>query len=169
MAVNGGLRARLIKDSLYRMLNESLTALGWFDENRNHLPISFPAVPVDDGTEIALNTMSLSDGDVLSSEWEMGSDMKEHQWSFFVDFYAEKSTLGLHVAHDIKAILEGSHPDIGRERPTFSVYGATDPDTELFVAHVEDVSVDRAHGFPNPWQKNWYAVTFTVIDYHWSD
>lgn len=170
MAVYGGLRARLIKDSLYHMIEDAIADLGWFDAGRQHAPIAFRADPVNTEEEVPVNTLTLSDEDMIAFDQELGSRLAEHSWAFFLDFYAESNAIGIHMAQDLKAILEGRILGIGRGSTSFPVYDyrmATP--AQIFMCEIDDVAVDRARNFPRAWQRYWYMVSFTVVDFHSND
>ena len=162
MAIVGGLRARLIRESLFQHIETALGDLGW-------TTIEFLASPKPNDEAIELNTLVLSDEDLIEDQAEMGSLLAEHRWTFYVDFYAADEAIGLHVIRDVKDIVGGRIPSIGVQRPNFPVYDFTQatPPVE-FYCDIEDVVVDRAHDFPKPWQKYWYACRFTVVD-HYAD
>lgn len=165
MAYVGGLRARLVKQSLYEMINTALDDLGWFDSGRQHSPINFVDEEVANNLEVPMNTLSLADGDNVSEGIEMGSTLSEHRWAFYVDFFGENDAVSIHMSHDIKDILEGRMPTIGRTGPIYTVYDytqATPP--ALFTCEISGVSLDRARNFPKPWQKYWRSVAFLVSD-----
>jgi hypothetical protein len=69
----GGLRARLIKESIFQTVNDSLDALGWFTAGRKHLPITFLDTTVADSDSVQKNTLVLNDWDSTEFENEMGS------------------------------------------------------------------------------------------------
>jgi hypothetical protein len=165
--IQGGLRHRLIKDSLFNMLRDSLDTVGWFDTGRSHKPINMIARPVPDDEEIPFNTLALSSGDMEAEDWEIGSMLAEHTWMFYVDFYAENDPLGSHMMGDVRDILAGRFADAGRTRTNFPVYDyrqATPP--VEFYCDIDEVFIDRAVDFPRPWQKHWYVCRFMVIDYY---
>lgn len=163
----GGLRKRLIRESLYQMLYESLALLGWFDTGRQHAAISFESEPINPEDPVPVNTIALADSNDSDQEIELGSNLAEHRWTFYVDFFAEKDSLGLHVSGDIKDILTGRMASILRTDPSFSVYDysyATPP--LLFTCQIDLVMRDKAVTWSKPHQKHWYAVRFDVIDYY---
>lgn len=167
----GGLRARLLKESLFHMLNDSLSALGWFDAGRQHQPVTFRAHAVEDDEQINVNMVALADEDLVSDDIELGSLLSEHRWTFYVDVYAENDSIGIHLSHDVKSILDGRMPSIGRRNSRFAIYDYTAvAATPIAIAYadVEEVSVQKAHGFTKPWQKHWYSVPMLVID-TWAD
>jgi hypothetical protein len=164
----GGFRARLVLDNLYNMLYSSLDELGWFDSAREHKPINFTPDPVDEeATEVPINTLALSDEDLDSEDEEMGSNYASHSWTFYVDFYAENRSLGVHLINDVKAILEGRMPSISRTYPVLEIVDLSQtPAVSIGTCEIEDVVVDKGRGFPNGWQKYWYTCRFTVVDFY---
>lgn len=166
MAIVGGLRTRLIFDSIYNMINDSLTSLGWFGAGREHLPIQFLAEPVDEENEIALNTLALFAEDGSSLDIELGSNYATHNRNYYLDFYAENHALGEHLIYDVRDIIEGRMPSIGRIAPVASVYDyrVTPTPPEIFVVEFDFVQIDRAHDFIKPWQKHWWSCSFVMQD-----
>ncbi len=166
----GGLRARLVRESLYNTVYNALDGIGWFDAGRQHQPVSFVSAPVDDEAEIKFNTIAIADADIDSVEAEIGSLLSEHRWTFYIDVYAENNALGMQLAHDIKDILEGRMPSIGRSDPSFVAYDYRGATPVMFTTcQIENVMVDRAQGFPQPWRRWWYSVALTVIDTYGTD
>ena len=161
----GGIRERLVLDSIYHTLYDSLEALGWFDSGRKHTAISFTGDATPQDTEIDLNTITLSDEDMDETDLELGSTSVETRWTMYVDFFAENNSIGKAVAGDIRDILGGRMSTIGRDDASIQVldYRLATP-TALFRVHIEDILQDKAHDFPKPWQKHWYTVRFVVYD-----
>lgn len=168
MTYIGGVRSRLIRESLLEMIRDALDQLGWLDDDNTLVSPEYPVVVADDSLdwedEIALNTLSLSDEDVFLSEMELGSNLAEERWVFVLDFYAENKSVGLHMVNDLKTILDGRMPDVGRGEPNFMVKDYVNDGEDLFRVHIEEVEVDRNRGWSKPWQRNWYYVTFVVVD-----
>lgn len=162
----GGLRARLIKDSIYNCINDALEALGWFDAGRQHAPINFTAIVTPNDTEIPLNTLALADESMHNSDLELGSNFVETRWLYYVDFYAENDIIGKDLINDVRDILGGRMSTIGRGDASVHVYDYRYHSTPpiLFTVAIEDLFVDRAHDFPKVWQKHWYACRFNVVD-----
>lgn len=166
----GGLRHRLVKESLYAMVNGSLTQLGWFNPGRVNSQVTLRTVPYDVAQEIPLNTAVLSTEDMVADLSELGSNMAEQAWTAYVDFYAESDAVGQHFIGDVYDILSGRMSSIGRGFTSFPVYDyrqATPP--ILFYCDIEEPMMDRAHDFPSPWQKHWYAVRFFILDAYGDD
>lgn len=163
----GGLRARLIKDSLYHCVHDSLAALGWFDPGRRHTPLTFTGTTIDRNVSIPFNTLALSDESLHESEEELGSQFALHRTVYYCDFYAENAEIAKHVINDVRDILGGRMSTIGRDDPHVDVYDysqATPP--HIFSVQIENLVVDRAHDFPKPWLVHWYALRFDVLDYY---
>jgi hypothetical protein len=163
----GGLRVRLIRDSLYAMVEDALTDKGWFNPARQHTPINMIDTEVPFDQEIPFNTLSMAWQDNFVNEWEIGSRMSEFRHSVYFDFYAEDDVLGMEFSHDLAAILEGRMPSIGRDNNVFTVYDfsqATPP--EVTICQIEDVFVDKARDMPKPWQRHWWVVSLSVLDYY---
>lgn len=160
----GGLRSRLIWDSVYHAINDALTQLGWFDAGRQHQPVTFPPMPVSDNVEIALNTVALSDENLTETAMELGSQLVETSWSYYVDFYAESDVIGKHLINDIRDFLAGRMMDIrpGTSLPVYDYRLATP--AVVFYVEIDQLTVDRAHDFPKSWQQHWYSLSFVVVD-----
>ncbi len=73
--VVGGKRQRYIRESLYQLLKQNLAELGWFDAGRAHDPITFEPYGVDQESQIAINTVALSDENERETGWELGRQL----------------------------------------------------------------------------------------------
>lgn len=165
MAYVGGLRARLIKDNFSNLVEGHLSSLGWFDSGRQHKDVQFITKHIDEDEEILPNVVSVVEEDVVSRPAELGSSFASHVWTYFVDIYAENHSVGLHLATDIKDILEGRFNSIGNDRDTFIVYDLTQATpSELFVCDIEGVQMDRVRIFNKPYQKHWWTIGCAIID-----
>lgn len=166
MAIVGGLRHRLLFDSVYNMINDSLTGLGWFDAGREHGAIRFIADPIDPDQEVPYNTLALSSEPGISFDIELGSNYANHNTIFYLDFYAESNSLGLHVAMDLRDVIEGRMPSIGRNAPIVRIYDyRTQPASpQIGYAEIDDVTVDKVNNFTKPWQKDWWSLAWNVQD-----
>jgi hypothetical protein len=165
MSLVGGLRVRMLRESLYRMIHSSLDDLGWFSPGRRHEPINFLPKAVDRDVVIPPNTLALSLEDTSDVSTGLGESSVEERISCWLDFYAQDDAIGIELTHDLKDILAGRHPSVGRHDSRFAIYdfrNATPP--LLGWADIEWVQVDKAHDFPKAWLKHWYAVSFDVLD-----
>lgn len=161
----GGLRTRLILRSFQEMVQSSLDALGWFDLNRRHQPLNFIVRPPDWAETVDFNSIAITCEDVTDDDAELGSNLTDDTWTFSVDVYCEKDSVGISLIGDVRDILRGKIPSIGRTGPILPVidYQATTP-SQIFVCDIERVTVDRARNFPKAWQQHWWAARCDVID-----
>lgn len=165
----GGLRARFIRESVYQHVRSAITDIGWFDAGRVHLPITFLDEAVPNRDEVKINTAALSDETQDESEEEIGSNLSEHRWLFYIDFYGESDALSTHFIHDVRDILRGRFTHLGQTGPHISVYDySMATPGYLFDVQIENVLVDRAHNVPTPRLAHWYSVRFEVVD-HYAD
>lgn len=165
MAIVGGLRTRLIFDSVYNALNDGLTTLGWFDSGRGHNPVTFVPEPIADTEEVQLNTVALAEGSLFDRDFEVGSNMSEAEYSFYVDVYAESGALGRHLANDIRDLVRGKHG--GRTGSGFTIYDyqlATP--TSIGWMELERIQIYKEDLPTRPWQKHWYSVRFDLLDHY---
>lgn len=165
MTYVGGLRARLVHESIYRGIYDALDELGWFDTDRNHLPVQFLSTGVADEEKVAKNTAALTVFDVSELAEEMGSNLTENRWTYYVDFYAENEAIGTHFITDIKDIVGGRFPSISRDGPYFDVWDYTQATpTQIFTVQIEEVMTDRPSVYERPWQRYFRVCRFDVID-----
>lgn len=158
---------RLISDNFYELVRQALIARHWFDSGRQHQPLELVRGEVSWDDPIALNTLAVSDVDIADVEIEMGSNYTEDRWTMYVDFYAESDSLGTDVAGDVRDILRGKIPSIGRGRPIMAVYDLTQspaPAEPIFYCDIENVVLDRAHNASRPQSYHWYSVRCDVVD-----
>lgn len=165
MAVVGGLRDRLLLDNVYWLLYDSLDALGWFDTGRAHLPVTVIVDQVDDNTELMPNIVAITMEDMEPDDLEMGSNFREYEWEGYIDVYAEDTPIGKHLAGDIRAILEGKLPSIGRvgERVPIVDYSLATP-VEVFSVEIADVAQGRQRMYTKPFQRYWWTIGFFLTD-----
>lgn len=168
MAIVGGLRQRLIFDSIYNMVNDSLTSLGWFDAGRAHEDVTFLSEPVQEDQEVKVNTVVLTAEDIGEIDIEVGSNYAEHPRTYYLDVYAEGYSVGEHLAYDIRDIIGGRMPSISRDYPGARIYDYTQstPPQIAFV-EFEFIQVDRSlrsGQFIKPWEKYWWSIAFQVVD-----
>lgn len=176
MAVVGGLRTRYLQDSFFNMLEDALTQLGWFAEDRYHSPIYMIDGDVSETdseqkeTPIPFNTLSVSWDSYFDNEFEMGSTLVEANQLCYVDFYAEDDSVGQHLIYDVLAIVSGRMPSIGRDSATFDVYDySLATPAKIFYCELRDPLVDRARNVIKPWQRHWWSLQVRVLDYFGSE
>ena len=158
-ALSGGLRDWMIHESLFQAIKTQLTTLGWFDVGREHAPIVMIDEFPDDNAEVAFNTMAISMGDSGGRDSELGSNNEDHEITMFVDFFAENDALGRHVRGDVYEFL--------RTNPIQPIYDYSDVGNpqEFDVEIQDDVDQRKPDRAVNKWQKHWYVVSFTAMDY----
>lgn len=159
MVLEGGLRDRMIVQSVTNAVVEHLDSLDWFDSGRQHLPLVVVDEFPDDRSEPAINTLAFSAELGTGDDTEMGSFAEAHMLTMFVDFFAESDALGRHVIGDVYAFLKKT-----RVIPIFdhSVPPPTTP--EFFVEVSHDVEKRKSGRAVNAWQRHWYVCAFEVED-----
>lgn len=106
--VVGGLRSRLLHDSLVEVLKVGLTALGWFDSGRSHYPLSVLQGPHHWDIPVTYNTLVITNqGRETDDEVELGSHLSTDSVMFTVDLYAQSDALGIELTNDMRDILRG--------------------------------------------------------------
>ncbi len=155
----GGLRDRLIHESLFQALKTELTTLGWFDSGREHLPITLIDEYPDENEEVAFNTMTFSMGDGGGNDSEIGANSEDFEMVIFVDFFAEGDSIGRHVRGDVYEFFRTN-----RILPVYD-YSSVGTPQEFEVEVQDDIDMRKPDRAVNKWQKHWYVVSFTVVDY----
>jgi hypothetical protein len=164
MSPVGGLRARLIKDNLFNLIEDSLEAIGWMDSGRQHADVTVVPEPLDNLTEITPNKVGIDFKTILETEVEMGSNMAENMWLVFVDVMAENYDIGLHLATDVKDIITGHFDSIGREAPTLTVLDLTlATPTAFTTCHVSDFEMEKDASDAEH-KKYWWTCAFNLED-----
>lgn len=172
--VVGGLRSRLIFDNLFYLIKDNLTTIGWLngDGSRRHQPVNLVVEAQDLTTEVPINTLSISDENVSSEPWEIGSQLTQDTRYYYVDLFAESDPVGKHLIGDVRDILAGKFASLGRTAPVLEVYDLRNngqPNTLLFTCDLIDIRVDRAHGYREAWLRHWYSIQLALLDYYTND
>lgn len=157
---DGGLRDRLIHESLLQNIKGHLATLGWFDAGREHSPITvIDEYPEEDSGEVAFNTLAISMGDAAGVPTELGNKAEDHEIAMFTDFFAESDSVGRHLNGDIYAYL--------RANPIQNIYDYTQVgDPIAFTVEIdEDIDKRKPDRAVQKWQKHWYVCSFIAIDY----
>jgi hypothetical protein len=168
----GGLRDRLIHDSVYHLISNGLTTLGWFNSNPTGFTYPVQIIPeqVPWDEELAFNTITIAPGQTNDQEWEVGTFAMKNEKQFYIDVYGENEALSLHLSGDIRDILRGKFAAEGYSQATLNVYDYTQVTPPwIFFCDIENVQVDRAQNFPHLWQRYLYIVSFDVCDYYTND
>lgn len=178
--IEGGKRDRMIIESFYWMLRGSLEALGWFDSGRQHGPINMAPVPVSRKEQIPYNTLTVTWEDIDATEAELGSSAAELTHTVYVDFNAEPpppdgnggEALGKHLIGDVRSIVVGEMPSIGRTAPILEVldYSLATP-VYLFTVEfdTERTRSTKVHHYDQPWERWWYSCVIECIEERFGD
>ena len=167
MAVVGGLRRRLIKDNFYYMVYNAMSDLNWFNSNLASKPVTLLAEQIDPTTKITPNKVSIAAEEMSTREWEMGSDLDQFSWEIYLDIFAEDESVGTHLSGDIYDILKGKMSNIGRTGPFFNVYDLTqEAEPLLFTCGIERIETARVREWNKDFNKYWWVVGCTVVDYY---
>lgn len=157
MVLEGGLRDRMVFESVLEAIKADLIARGWFAAGRWHKPILIVDEFPDSEAEVALNTLAFSLGDTVSREFELGSKAELLTVPMYVDFFAESDGVGRHVVGDIHSYVQvaGQFPVFDYRQPT--------PPVEFIVQLVEGtIERSKPSRAVNTWQKNWHVVSFVL-------
>lgn len=163
----GGLRDRLIYASFIDMIEASLRSLGWFSSSNMLItaPVDILAEAAPPNIEVLPNKISVVAEETFSTGAELGSDLEFVRWDYFVEIFAENEGVGKHLSGDIRDILKGKIPSIGRNEPELVVLDielATP--VELFVCSIEDVESQRTRSWDSTIRQNWWTVACTIED-----
>ena len=162
---SGGLRIRLINDNLISFVRDGLTDLGWFETDRHHKPVSVINEGLNWEEEAEPNIVAVTAEHVQEFEAEMGSNLADHTWQFYVDVYGESESVALHLATDIRDMLSGRMSSIGYTKPSLNVYDRTQATPPLiFTCDIEDIEMDKSRFEAKPFRYSWWVIAFTISD-----
>lgn len=166
MTIVGGLRDRLLKDSLYAHVAAALDALGWLDTSRRHRPINLIEKPEHWDVAVAPNTVAVDFVGSDVEEWEVGSLLTSDIHVGHVEIYAETDSLGTHLAEDIRDWLRGRL----QEPPVpmmFPIYDFRQGATPAVIGRMDigDVSTVRNVTVNDEiWLRHWFRVRCEIRD-----
>ena len=156
--LEGGLRTRMILESVLRAIEADLTTRGWFDDGE-FSPITIIDEYPDEKAEVAINTLAFSLGDSRTEPMELGARSETVTFPIFVDMFAESDGLGRHVVGDVYEFV------MKNQRFTVYDYRQTTPTAEFVVQYVEHSGETRKPDRAvNAWQKHWHVCAFAVAD-----
>jgi hypothetical protein len=165
VTVVGGLRARLLHDSLQTVVEDGLKELGWFDAARSHRPIQFLAESAEWDQEISANSIVITARSRDVQWMEVGSNLHQDNVVMGVDIYAESDGFAVHVSNDIRDLLRGRLP-FGPQLGAMAImdYRQATP-TPLGYALISDVRVTRVRPQVNrPHSLFWFGVDVELFD-----
>lgn len=160
----GGLRARLIHDSIFYVVEAALENLGWMTDV-DHLPVNFVSGTLDDADTVPFNTVGFQTASTDGDYVEVGSELTEDRYVVFFDVYAEDEDVSKHLAYDLRDILRGKFASIDRDTCMLPVldYTLATP-SFLFYVEASNVTIDRAATWTKPHQQFWRVVRAEYID-----
>ncbi len=166
MTVIGGLRARLLQDSLRDHVRQCLDQLGWLAPNRYHQPIILAEQPNHWSVPVVPNTIAVDFAGSGVSEWEVGSDLTSDLHTAFVEIFAEDDSLGTHLAGDLRDWLRGrlAATPMG---VTFPIYDFQQGATPPIIGYMDIDPVSALRNVPMSgavWLRHWYRVRCEIRD-----
>lgn len=164
----GGLRSRLLHDSLYAFVHTGLGDQGWFDSGRNHRPIRFVPRPARWDEAVELNTMAMAFGPIEMQDMEVGSGLTQDDIAVVFDFFAENDSIGDHVSNDVRDLLRGR---LGSGRATFPLqdFRQTTP-TKVGYVLVDEVWIERPSAIAEKeFRRHWYQIRCVAQDVYTDD
>lgn len=168
--MRGGLRSRLILDSVRATIVAGLEDLGWFDPtihdsppgSRQHQPLRYMTRPEMWDEAIIPNAFAISAERTSDEPQGLGGDV-EDRFELYVDLFAQNAEFGWHVAGDIRDILLGK--TAGRTGPVVDVYDFRQATPSPFTqVDIDRVVIDRADSRAREWQRYWFMVRIDIVD-----
>lgn len=143
MTIIGGLRVRLIHDSLAEALRSDLAGLGWFDAGRHHLPLTFEPAPRLWDEPITANIMVISINGADFELTELGSNLGLSSMQVRIDLYTENDSFGTDITNDIRDVLRGRLGSAipGGRLPVYDYQQATP--TVITYVGITDITISR--------------------------
>lgn len=166
----GGLRARLLRDSLFETVRSGLGELGWFDTDRRHTLLRFVAKPARWDETVEANVMAMEIETVELHDMEMGSGLTQDDIAVVFDFLAETDSVGVDIANDIRDLLRG-RLDVGPQRAVFDLldYRQATP-TKIGYAIVDEVRIERPSAIAQQEvRRHWFQIRCVVRDAYTDD
>jgi hypothetical protein len=164
----GGLLARLVEDAVHGLVEDCLLlpapdGLGWGSLATDVPPLTVLGEPVEKGEVIQPNTLIVDVEDVDADLFEMGAaGPLAEGLQCYADLYAADPEFGKHVSGDLRAILWGKLPSIGRVRPTVAIMDNGATPTKIGYAVISKVVTLRQRVFDQPWEGLMFSTQFRV-------
>lgn len=156
--LEGGLRDRMVHESLGNQIQADLVARGWFTPPREHEPLNVITGFPNDTDEVQLNTIAFSVDTASGDDLEMGTNSELHQTAFFVDMFMEDDAVGWHLSGDVYSFLK-------RNAASLDVFDYSDiGDPVEFQVELIDISRGKPTKAVNAWQRHWFTVSFLAED-----
>jgi len=163
----GGLRDRLIVESVRSLIEDCMDQLGWFDVDNALInrSLTVMADDLDKDTELHPNIICVTIEDTDYDYAELGSNLSEFRYGCAIDIYAEDAASGKHMCGDVRAILEGRFTSIGRNDTIIPIYDMTlATPTVIFNVDSERISSGRQRFYNKPFEKYWWTIVFDLVD-----
>lgn len=170
--MRGGLRSRLILDSARVTIIAALEDLGWFDPTtyddppglRRHRRLQYLAKPAHWDEEVEVNAFTINAENIDDEDIGLGGEV-EDTLRCYIDVFAQDTQFGMHFSSDLRDILVGKMPSIGRNGAYIDVYDLRGATPMAFTTvEVDAVRIDRAENTVRAWQEFWFMVRFDLID-----
>jgi hypothetical protein len=163
METVGGLRARFLHDSLRDHLVVALGALGWFDPDRTHRPVTFLTKPLHWSIPVEPNILALEFDSDSTADLEVGSALATTRSVAYVNIYAQDDSFGIDISNDVRDILRGR---LAVPRPSFPIYNFQDP-TPAAIGYGAVINPSVLRNAPvtqQIWLQHWFQVRCEVED-----
>lgn len=165
----GGLRMRLLHDSLHALVVEGLTELGWLDAGRTHDPIRILTQPTRWDVPIKPNIVAIDHESVDTTEFEVGSLLTEDTVISYVEIYAESDSLGMDLSNDIRDMLRG-RLTMATIHGTFPIYDFRHA-TPTTIGHATVATVNSLRNAAiseENWVRHWFRVRAEILDTYYT-
>jgi hypothetical protein len=166
----GGIRDRLIHESLVNLVTTGLTQIGWFNSNRTHDPLTILPEQKHWDEDLAYNTITIAPDTQDPEDWELGAYASKTSTVFYIDVYGQNEALGQQISGDIRDIVQGkfSAQGVYPGQMTVMDYTQATP-VPAFVVEINNVTRDRARNWPHKFQRFLYIIRLEVVDYYTRD
>ncbi len=163
MTYSGGMRLRLIFDSFYMMLRNSLSESGLLDTTPAGWKNSVKIIPepVDPSKKVEPNTISLMADFMNPSPAELGSYRQRRDQDVYVDIFAESERAGIHIMGDLLSAIEGESRDTD-VLPVFDYSQVGQP--EVFYCEIKDIEAVRLEDGEKGFNRFWWRIGCTLED-----
>jgi hypothetical protein len=168
--IRGGLRTRLVLDSVRFAVITALQQEGWFDPTvydtppgeRRHRPFRYITRPVDWAQNIQPNAIAISPEDLADEPLAFGGEV-EDAMELYIDVFAQDDSLGWQASYDIRDSLLGKTKNaVG---PQIDIYDFRQPSPAPFTTvDVDLIEVDQSQGEARIWQRYWFMLHLIVLD-----
>lgn len=166
----GGLRDRLIHESVYNRVLGGLTTIGWLDAGRQHAPLNIIPEQKSWDEELPPNTITVAPADTTDEDYEMGTFGSKNTHAFYIDVYGENEALGLQISGDVRDIIRGKFAAQFTNQGQLPVLNYTQTGNPFaFMCDIENVTRDRAQNFPRKYERFLWVIRCEIIDYYSAD